>query len=61
MSYPVGSRTHHWTTEPKFVPEEAVEIHMDEAQFSGCAWWTAWATLCPAALAILRKISPAWW
>ena len=52
-----GSGRTVMTAEPKFVPEEAVQITMENSR---CGSSTAWATWCPARWAPRRTTVPAW-
>ena len=55
-----GSGRTVMTAEPKFVPEEAVEIAMEGAGPFPCAWWTAWATWSPVPWGSWRTGSLEW-
>lgn len=49
------------TTEPKFVPEQAVSIDLEDgASFPAHVSSTAWATWCPAPWVTRKMKSPAW-
>ena len=55
-----GSGRTIMTAEPKFVPEEAVQLHLRMAWPSACGWWTAWVIWYRGLWGNLRIWRPAW-